>query len=135
MLLPIHLQSCQDAILSFCTNLESKDHFDGLGFKRGTHKKDNSIWKVERHTALASFSPLITATTDLLASLLIFLLKEVNLSTLSSVVESPFLLLRDDCKSLTFSLHCEMSSLIVPQRSRSLTDLSNKSSSHFAFRL
>ncbi|KAG5623229.1 hypothetical protein H5410_008447 [Solanum commersonii] len=104
--------SLKGAILSLCTNLDSNDHFDCLGFKSGTHRKDKSIWKIEMHTALASLSALIAAIVscsssskiDVLASLLIFLLKET-------------------------------SSLVVPQTSRSLTDLSNKSSTHSASRL
>ncbi|XP_070024083.1 uncharacterized protein [Nicotiana sylvestris] len=54
-------QAPKCTILSLCTNLESSDHFDCFGFKSGTHRKDNRIWKIEMHTALASLSALIAA--------------------------------------------------------------------------
>ena len=55
--------------------------------------------------------------------------------SLYSMHASPFLLLRADWRSPTFSLNCDITSLVAPQISKSLTDrISNNSSTHVSIR-
>nr|GME14390.1 hypothetical protein Iba_scaffold15190CG0010 [Ipomoea batatas] len=94
------------ATLPLCTNFETSDHLDGLGFETATDKKRRTDWKIEVLTALASLSALITdemsrctskgvdpsisssiffiAAIDFLASLFIFFMNEVYLVMLAS---------------------------------------------------
>jgi len=137
-----------------CINFATNDHLDVFEFDEDTVKNDKINWKTDKLIRMTSLRTLITAAKwwsrsksgdtpnlpsicfkdeiNLMAFFFIVFVNNLYSATLASTHESPFLLRREEWRAWTFSLICNMVSLVMPHISKILTEPSNTSSTHLS---
>jgi len=141
-----------DGFTPLCINFATSNHLVAFEFDEDMVKNDKIDWNTDKLITMTSLSTLVTEARwwsrsksgdtpnlpsicfndviNLLAFLFIFLANNLYSATLVSTLESPFLLRRAEWRTWTFSLICNMVSLVMPHMSKILIEPSNTSSTH-----